>query len=205
MFGTGKQIVTEKTWGNFSLSSDQLSMKYNLQQFLKMQHILCELREVAMQPVLDQQKLKALVYYIEVTLHFFSLGFWAFCFERFSWITCLESEIQSRNSWCHWGIGQWVKYFDLIISVFFQVLTSISITGTDGVQFIASHIVQEKGGRALGAAPTICQNSKRVAGVQRQQSSIQGIPLCALVVCDIFRWVSISSTYAGQSVSNSVL
>ena len=56
----------------------------------------------------------------------FPFIFFNYVFERFCWITSLESEIQSRNSWCHWGIGQWVKYFDLIISVFFQVLTSVS-------------------------------------------------------------------------------
>ena len=137
-----------------------------------------------MQPMLDQQKLKALVYYIEVALPlpFFSLYFWAFCFVRFSWITCLESEVQSRSSWCHWEIGQWVNSLTLYVLSFFKSWHRLSITGADGLQFIASHIVQEEGGRALGASPTICQNSNRVDGVQRQQSSIQGIPLCALVV-----------------------
>ena len=61
-------------------------------------------------------------------------------------------------------------------------------TGADGVQFIASHLVQEEGGGAPRASSPIFQNPNGVAGMQRQQSTIQGIPLFSLVISqnDIF-------------------
>ena len=132
-----------------------------------------------MQPILDQQKLKALVYYIEVPAcpSQTFLVFLSFSKVLLNYLPGIRDPVKKfLVSLRDWPVS---KYFELVIICIFKINVH---TGADGVQLTTSHTVQEEGGGAGGTSPTLLQNPNRVARLQRQQSAIQRIPLFALVV-----------------------
>ena len=141
-------------------------------------------REVAMQPVLNQQKLKALVYYIEVPFLFnFSK-----VFKFSSWKVLLNYLPEIREpvrkflvSLRDWPVSK--QWFALML------YWSLSFIGANGLQLTAAHFVQKESWRVARTPPTVLENSGRVGRLQREQSAVQRVPMRSLVIsqrCKVF-------------------